>query len=101
MRTLPVPSGPVARLWHSATVLREHHGDGHVAALVGARVTVRRPTCSTRWSRSSNPSPRRWWPRVRGEFGAAGEPPREDRCRCARPLRGRAQPVRVRRTGRA
>ncbi|MYW14892.1 MarR family transcriptional regulator, partial [Streptomyces sp. SID2955] len=38
MRTLPVPSDPVARLWHSATMLREHRGDGHVAALVGARV---------------------------------------------------------------
>ncbi|WP_035866442.1 SCO6745 family protein [Cryptosporangium arvum] len=38
MRTLPVPGDPVARLWHSATVLREHRGDGHVAALVGAGV---------------------------------------------------------------
>jgi hypothetical protein len=36
MRTLAVPSEPVARLWHSATMLREHRGDGHVAALVGA-----------------------------------------------------------------
>jgi hypothetical protein len=38
MRALPVPSDPVARLWHSATMLREHRGDGHVAALVGARI---------------------------------------------------------------
>lgn len=38
MRTMPVPTDPVARLWHSATMLREHRGDGHVAALVGARV---------------------------------------------------------------
>ncbi|MFF1922868.1 MarR family transcriptional regulator [Streptomyces sp. NPDC058221] len=38
MRSLPVPSDPVARLWHCATVLREHRCDGHVAALVGARV---------------------------------------------------------------
>jgi hypothetical protein len=38
MRTLAVPSNPVARLWHSATMLREHRGDGHVAALVGARI---------------------------------------------------------------
>ena len=37
-RTLRVPSDPVARLWHSATTLREHRGDGHVAALVGARI---------------------------------------------------------------
>ncbi|WP_406635868.1 SCO6745 family protein [Amycolatopsis sp. WGS_07] len=38
MRSLPVPSDPVARLWHSATMLREHRGDGHIAALVGARI---------------------------------------------------------------
>src|SRR5689334_7054509 len=38
MRTLPVPSDPVARLWHSATMLREHRGDGHIAALLGARI---------------------------------------------------------------
>ncbi|MFG3136372.1 MarR family transcriptional regulator [Streptomyces sp. NPDC048211] len=38
MRGLPVPGEPVARLWHCATMLREHRGDGHVAALVGARV---------------------------------------------------------------
>ncbi|MFI1510278.1 MarR family transcriptional regulator [Streptomyces sp. NPDC020597] len=38
MRTLAVPSDPVARLWHSATMLREHRGDGHIAALVGERV---------------------------------------------------------------
>jgi hypothetical protein len=37
-RSLPVPSEPVTRLWHSATMLREHRGDGHVAALVGARI---------------------------------------------------------------
>jgi len=33
---LPVPDEPLARLWHGATVLREHRGDGHVAALVAA-----------------------------------------------------------------
>jgi hypothetical protein len=38
MRTLPVPSDPVARLWHSATMLREHRCDGHIAALVCARI---------------------------------------------------------------
>ncbi|GAA2428916.1 SCO6745 family protein [Streptomyces macrosporus] len=35
-RALPVPEGAVDRLWHAATVLREHRGDGHVAALVAA-----------------------------------------------------------------
>jgi len=38
MRALPVPSEPVARLWHSATMLREHRADGHIAALVGERI---------------------------------------------------------------
>ncbi|MFK3983796.1 hypothetical protein ACI2K4_25880 [Micromonospora sp. NPDC050397] len=33
---LPVPVEPLARLWHAATALREHRGDGHVAALVTA-----------------------------------------------------------------
>jgi hypothetical protein len=37
-RALEVPSDPVTRLWHSATMLREHRGDGHVAALVGTRI---------------------------------------------------------------
>ncbi len=36
LRARPVPGDPVARLWHSANMLREHRGDGHVAALVGA-----------------------------------------------------------------
>jgi hypothetical protein len=30
---LPWPSDPVARIWHACTVLREHRGDGHIAAL--------------------------------------------------------------------
>lgn len=38
MRTVAVPGDPVARLWHSATMLREHRGDGHIAALVGAGI---------------------------------------------------------------
>jgi hypothetical protein len=33
---LPRPADPLARVWHAATVLREHRGDGHVSALVGA-----------------------------------------------------------------
>ncbi|WP_433306150.1 SCO6745 family protein [Actinoplanes sp. CA-030573] len=35
---LPWPNEPVARLWHAATLLREHRGDGHVAALLTAGV---------------------------------------------------------------
>ena len=37
-RALPVPTDPVTRLWHSATMLREHRGDGHVAALLTAGI---------------------------------------------------------------
>jgi hypothetical protein len=36
---LPEPDEPLARIWQSTTLLREHRGDGHVAALVGAGVT--------------------------------------------------------------
>ncbi len=33
---LPWPSEPHLALWHATTLLREHRGDGHVAALVSA-----------------------------------------------------------------
>jgi hypothetical protein len=35
LRALTPPEEPLARLWHALTLLREHRGDGHVAALVG------------------------------------------------------------------
>jgi hypothetical protein len=41
-RALPVPADPVARLWHFTTLLREHRGDGHVAALLASGITGRR-----------------------------------------------------------
>jgi hypothetical protein len=31
---LPWPTDPVLKLWHGATLLREHRGDGHIAVLV-------------------------------------------------------------------
>jgi len=31
---LPEPTEPLARLWHAATLVREHRGDGHVTALL-------------------------------------------------------------------
>ncbi|MDT7800200.1 MAG: hypothetical protein QOI78_3633 [Actinomycetota bacterium] len=34
LRALDVPQEPVARVWHAATLLREHRGDGHNALLV-------------------------------------------------------------------
>jgi hypothetical protein len=36
---LPEPDDPHARLWQACTSLREHRGDGHVAALVAVGVT--------------------------------------------------------------
>lgn len=38
---LPLPDRPLARLWHAATVLREHRGDGHIAALLAAGIEGR------------------------------------------------------------
>lgn len=38
LRPLRIPEEPVARLWHAANLLREHRGDGHVAALVTAGI---------------------------------------------------------------
>ncbi len=35
---LPVPESVLARLWQAATVLREHRGDGHCAALAAADI---------------------------------------------------------------
>lgn len=36
LTALDRPTDPLGRLWHAATLLREHRGDGHVAALVAA-----------------------------------------------------------------
>ncbi|TRV77536.1 hypothetical protein FKN01_15710 [Streptomyces sp. 130] len=35
---LPVPDEPHLAVWHAATVLREHRGDGHLAALADAEL---------------------------------------------------------------
>jgi len=35
---LPAPDDPLARLWQAATVLREHRGDGHFAALLATGI---------------------------------------------------------------
>jgi len=38
LRRLTVPEDPVERLWHAANMLREHRGDGHIAALMANRI---------------------------------------------------------------
>ncbi|MFJ8826811.1 hypothetical protein ACIREE_34195 [Streptomyces sp. NPDC102467] len=35
---LPVPEAPHLAYWHAATLLREHRGDGHLAALLAAEL---------------------------------------------------------------
>jgi hypothetical protein len=34
LRALPIPDDGVTRLFHAASLLREHRGDGHIAALM-------------------------------------------------------------------
>lgn len=34
LRAIPIPDDVVARLFHAASMLREHRGDGHIAALM-------------------------------------------------------------------
>jgi hypothetical protein len=38
LRAQPVPAEPLARLWHAADMLREHRGDGHIAACMAEGV---------------------------------------------------------------
>jgi hypothetical protein len=35
---LPMPADPIGRLWHLATILREYHGDAHVAVLTASGI---------------------------------------------------------------
>ena len=43
---LPWPDEPRLALWHATTILREHRGDGHVAALVAAGLDGRQALVS-------------------------------------------------------
>ncbi len=66
---LPLPDDPLAQLWHAATLVREHRGDGHVAAgLDGCEVLVLR--AGTNLPRSEL-QPYRGW--TNGEWAAAAE----------------------------
>src|ERR1043165_772313 len=38
LRAIPIPEEVVARLFHAASLLREHRGDGHIAALMSEGV---------------------------------------------------------------
>jgi hypothetical protein len=50
LRSLPVPSSPGGRLWRAAELVREHRGDGHLAALVAAGLdAVEANVLTERW----------------------------------------------------
>ncbi|WP_199714594.1 SCO6745 family protein [Micromonospora radicis] len=75
---LPRGDYPLARLWQSATTLREHRGDGHVAALVAADLD---PVETLAWRVASgmpaqNLLGRGWseqeWTRARDRLAARG-----------------------------
>lgn len=38
LTSLPWPEGLIGQLWHACSILREHRGDGHLAALVAAGI---------------------------------------------------------------
>lgn len=40
-RSVPTPESSLGRLWHAATLLREHRGDGHIATLVTEGISGR------------------------------------------------------------
>jgi hypothetical protein len=45
LRAIPVPNDVVARCFHAASLLREHRGDGHIAALMRRVAAAWRRTC--------------------------------------------------------
>jgi hypothetical protein len=58
---LPVPDEPVARLWHAATLLREHRGDGHFAAMLAADIDGCEATV-LRTGLGNGPTKEQWQP---------------------------------------
>lgn len=50
LRDLPVPPSPAGRLWRAAELVREHRGDGHLAAVVASGLTaVQANVLTERW----------------------------------------------------
>jgi hypothetical protein len=60
---LPWPDDPLGAIWHATTVLREHRGDGHVAALVTAGLDGPE---SLLWRVSRGGTDRAFYQRIRG-----------------------------------
>lgn len=70
---LPWPDAPHLALWHAATVLREHRGDGHLAALADAELDPAEALVSFAAIGAARPevfASRRW---SAGEWSAARE----------------------------
>lgn len=70
---LPWPDAPHLVLWHAATVLREHRGDGHLAALAAAELDPAEALVSFAAIGAARPevfASRRW---SAGEWSAARE----------------------------
>jgi len=71
---LPWPDDPVAAIWQASTVLREHRGDGHVAALVTAGLDAPE---SLVWRVSRDGTDRAFYQQIRGwtddEWDAAAD----------------------------
>jgi hypothetical protein len=60
---LPWPDDPLEVLWQAATLLREHRGDGHVAALLAAGLD----SCEIHvWRTALRGSGREWYQQARG-----------------------------------
>ncbi|MFE7599353.1 hypothetical protein [Streptomyces sp. NPDC057494] len=78
---LPVPEAPHLALWHAATLLREHRGDGHVMALSeagldGLEALVSHTATGTNWRPAHLRSARGWsteeWAAARDRLVARG-----------------------------
>ena len=80
LRALPWPEDPIGQLWHACTILREHRGDGHLAAYVAAGLTGLQANVLTEarvgWEPLSYTATRGWSPeameQARAELTARG-----------------------------
>jgi hypothetical protein len=94
---LPWPAEPHLALWHAINVLREHRGDGHIAALVTAgldpcealvsfaaigaapeEVFASRGWSATEWAAARDRLAARGWVDAEGQATARGRDGRED-----------------------
>jgi hypothetical protein len=66
LTALPWPQEPLGQLWHACTILREHRGDGHLAACVAAGLTGLQANLLTEarvgWDAQSYTASRAWSP---------------------------------------